>query len=70
MAFFKVNNFIDQNDQKNICASIVFKAESEHEENIFWGFVFKNPKHAFSGVKINSFKNSNFKVSFAFVLLC
>ena len=38
--------------QKDICASIVFKAESKpkHEEKHFWGFFFKNQKRAFSEV--------------------
>ena len=39
-------------DQKNICASIVFKAESKpkHEEKFFWGGVFfKNQKRTFLG---------------------
>ena len=36
-------------NQKNICASIVFKAESKpkHEEQKFWGFFFKNQKRTF-----------------------
>ena len=42
--------------QKNICASIVFKAESKpkHEENIFWVF-FKNQKCTFWGVQNGTF---------------
>ena len=46
-------------NQKNICASIVFKAESkpkhEEEKNV-GGFFFKNQKCTFSGVQISSFK--------------
>ena len=42
MAFLIVNNFLQwvfkNTDKKNICVSIVFKAESEskHKENIPW----------------------------------
>ena len=40
--------------QKNICASIIFKAESKpkHEEHIFWGGFLQKPKpHFFGGLK-------------------
>ena len=47
--------------------SIVFKAKSKpkHEEEKIWG-VFKNPKHAFSGVQNGNFLNSNFEFVFLF----
>ena len=38
-------------DQKDICESIVSKAESKqkHEENIFWDFFLLKPKMCFFG---------------------
>ena len=54
MVFLKVNNFFLWNfkitNQKNICESIVFKAESKakHKKKIVGGFFFKNQKHTFS----------------------
>ena len=50
-------HFQKYHNQKDICASIVFKAESKpkHEEQFFGGFYFKNQKHAFSGVQNSSF---------------
>ena len=53
--------------KKDICMSIVFKAKSKpkHEEEKIWG-VFKNPKHAFSGVQNGNFLNSNFEFVFLF----
>ena len=46
-------------DQKNICASIVFKAESKlkHEENFFWGFSSKTKNALFWGSKMVLFKS-------------
>ena len=72
MVFLTVNSFFScvfkNTDQKDICASIVFKAESKlkHEEKIF--FIRFSSKTHFSGVKINSFLNSNLNFIFAFVL--
>ena len=58
MAFLKVNNFFlcvfKITDQKNICASIVFKAESEpkhKDKNFLGGFLQKPKKHFFWGPK-------------------
>ena len=57
MAFLKVNNYFcafSKYRQKNICASIVFKAESrpKHEDNYFWGGFLQKPKmHFFGGPK-------------------
>ena len=62
---FAVNNFFlcvfKNTDQKDICVSIVFKAESKpkHKENFFWGgfssktknALFRGPKWYFSKVK-------------------
>ena len=45
-------------DQKNICASIVFKDESKpkrEEIKFFLGLFFKNQKRTFSGVQNSSF---------------
>ena len=41
--------------QKNICASIVLKlnqSQNMKKEKMFWGFLFRNQKHAFQGSKI------------------
>ena len=68
MAFLTVNNFFSVHFQKyqpkNICVSIVFKAESK--KNILWGVFFKNQKRTFLGVQNGTFKKSNFK----FVFVC
>ena len=61
MAFLTVNKFcvyiFKNSDQKNICASIVFKAESKpkHEEHFFEGVFFKNQKRNFLGVQNGTF---------------
>ena len=57
MAFLMANNvaffqYVFKNtDQKDICASIVFKAESKlkHEENKIWGVFHQKPKTRFFG---------------------
>ena len=56
VAFFKC--VFKNTDQKDICASIVFKAESKpkHEEKKhFWGVFLQNQKHVFWGVQNSSF---------------
>ena len=62
MVFLVVNNYffgrLKNTNQKNICASIVFKAESKpkHEEKFFWGGVFfKNQKCTFLGAQNGTF---------------
>ena len=59
MAFLTVNNFFcvfsKKNDQKNICASIVFKAESrpkQEESKFFGGFSTKTKNALFRGSKM------------------
>ena len=76
MAFLTANSFFlvrfKNTDQKDICASIVFKAESKpkHKEKKNWGVFFKNQKHAFLGLQNSSFKKFKFRICFsAFVLL-
>ena len=73
MAFLTANSFFSAfskiltKKKKDICASIIFKAESKpkHEDKIFWGgFFIKNQKRDFSGVQNGSFKNSNFEFVF------
>ena len=55
IVFLMVNNFFlcvfKNTDQKNICASIVFKAESKpkHEEKPFLGGFLQKPKTHFYG---------------------
>ena len=58
MAFLNANSFflvrlknLKNTDQKDICASIDFKAKStlKHKEIFFWGGFFKNHKHALFG---------------------
>ena len=76
MECLTVNNFsqcvFKNTDQKNICASIVFKAESKpkHEEKYFGGVFFKNQKCTFSGVQNGTyFLKVKFQICiFAFVL--
>ena len=61
MVFLVVNNYFfgrfKNTNQKNICASIVFKAESKpkHEEKFFLVVFFKNKKRTFSGVRNGTF---------------
>ena len=49
----------------NICASFVFKAESEpnNKKTFFEGFFFKTQKHTFGGLK-NWFQTLKFKLYF------
>ena len=62
MAFLTVNNSLKcvfkNTDQKNICASIVFKAESKSkpEEHFFWGGFLQKTKTHFGGSKIVAFE--------------
>ena len=55
MSFLKANSFFKcvfkNTDQKDICASIVFKAESKpkHLEKLFWGGFLQKPKTGFFG---------------------
>ena len=55
MAFLTANSFLKcvfkNTDQKDICASIVFKAESKakHEETFFGGVFHQKPKMRFFG---------------------
>ena len=66
MAFLTVNKFFvyifKNSDQKNICASIVFKAESKpkHEEQIFLrGFSSKTKNVIFQGPKMVLLKSQS-----------
>ena len=54
-SFFKC--VLKNTDQKDICASIVFKDESKLKtwRNFFFVFLFKNQKHAFPGIQNSSF---------------
>ena len=61
MALKTVNNFFlcvfKNTDQKNKCASIVFKAESKpKDEEIFLGGILIKPKPNFQGSKMVLFK--------------
>ena len=70
MAFLTFNNFFlcvfKNANQKNICAFIIFKAESKpkQKENFFGAVFFKDQKCVFSGVQNGTFKKSNFKIVF------
>ena len=59
-------------NQKNICASIVFKAKSKpkHEENVFGGFLQKPKTHFFGGPKWYFLKVKFQICTSAFVLYC
>ena len=60
-------------DQKNICASIVFKAESKlkHEERKkFGGVFFKNQKHTFFGCPRWYFLKVKYQICISAFLLC
>ena len=71
MVFLTVNNFclcvFKNSDQKNICASFVFKAKSKlkHEEKKIWGGFLQKPKtHFFKGFQNGLFIKANFKILF------
>ena len=57
-SFFKC--VLKNTDQKDICASIVFKDESKLKtrRNFFFVFLFKNQKHAFPGIQNSSLKKN------------
>ena len=63
MAFLTANSFFHcvfkNTDQKDICVSIVFTAESKPKHKTrrktFFGGFLQKPKHAFSGVQNCSF---------------
>ena len=61
MAILLVNNFFwcvfKNTDQKDNCASIVFKAESRHDmkKNFCWRGFLQKPKKHFSGVQNGTF---------------
>ena len=60
-------------DQKDICASIVFKAEPKpkHKEIFFGGFFYQKPKTRFFGGPKWQFLKLKFQICIsAFVLLC